>query len=120
MSKVEQLMKSLGCTEQEAQEIITSDQEVDKMSVRECESDLTQIQKSAIKKFRQADRKPTVYKLDTRAKKADVDKRHLIDLLNATLGEVADQEPVVINAERQVDFVFKGRKMRIVLSAPRT
>lgn len=119
MEKVQEIMELLQCTEEQAKQVIESDKQVDKMSVRECESDLTQEQKASAKKARQGDRKPTVYKFDTRAKKADLDKGKLIEVLASAINLVTDQEPIVTNAERQIDFVFNGRKFRVVLSAPR-
>ena len=120
MEQVTKIMELLQCTEEQAKQIIESDKAVDKMSVRECESDLTQEQKASAKKARQGDRKPTVYNFNTRERKTDADKRQLIALLCATVGEIADNEPTVANAERQIDFEFRGRKFRVVLSAPRT
>ena len=120
MSK-EKLMQLLGCTEEEALEIIEQDKAVDKMSVSECESDLTQEQKASAKKYRQVGGKvPTVYKLDKRERKADDDKRKLVELIASAIGMVADDTPTVENQERQIDFVFNGRKFRVVLSAPRS
>ena len=121
MEQVQKIMELLQCTEEQAKQIIESDKQVDKMTVRECESDLTQEQKASAKKARQGDRKPTVYKFDARAKKADLDKAHLIHLLADCLGMVtkSEEDLVVTNAERQIDFVYNGRKFRVVLSAPR-
>jgi hypothetical protein len=121
MDNIQELMELLQCTEEQAKQVIESDKQVDKMSVRECESDLTQEQKASAKKARQGDRKPTVYKFDTRAKKSDLDKAHLIHLLADCLGMVtkSEEDLVVTNAERQIDFVYNGRKFRVVLSAPR-
>jgi hypothetical protein len=121
MDNIQELMELLQCTEEQAKQVIESDKQVDKMTVRECESDLTQEQKASAKKARQGDRKPTVYKFDTRAKKSDLDKAHLIHLLADCLGMVTKSEGdlVVTNAERQIDFVYNGRKFRVVLSAPR-
>ena len=119
-------MELLQCTEEQAKQVLDSDKQIDKMSVRECESDLTAEQKASAKKARQGDRKPTVYNFSTRERKADLDKAFLINLLNSALvnsdnegfGELPQIE--ITNAERQIDFEFKGRKFRIVLSAPRS
>lgn len=119
MDNIQELMELLQCTEEQAKQVIESDKQVDKMTVRECESDLTQEQKASAKKARQGDRKPTVYKFDTRAKKADLDKGKLIEVLASAINLITDQEPTVTNAERQIDFVYNGRKFRVVLSAPR-
>ena len=120
MEKVQELVELLGCTEEQAKQIIESDKQVDKMSVRECESDLTAEQKASAKKARQGDRKPTVYKFDKRERKADTDKAKLVELLASAVGMVTQEQPTITNAERQIDFVFNDRKFRIVLSAPRS
>ena len=120
MDNIQEIMELLQCTEEQAKQVIESDKQVDKMSVRECESDLTAEQKASAKKARQGDRKPTVYKFDTRERKADTDKGKLIEMLASAINLVTDQEPTVTNAERQIDFVYNGRKFRVVLSAPRS
>ena len=115
--KIESLMKNLGCDYETAKQVVLDDERIDK---GEKLFEQTAEQKANSKKYRQGDRKPTVYKLETRERKADADKRQLIALLCASVGEVADNEPTVTNIERQIDFEFRGRKFRVVLSAPRS
>ena len=115
--KIKCLMENLGCDYETAKQVVLDDERIDK---GEKLFEQTAEQKANSKKYRQGDRKPTVYKLDKRERKADADKRQLIALLCASVGEVADNEPTVTNIERQIDFEFKGRKFRIVLSAPRS
>ena len=117
MNRIQELMELLGCDEQTAKQVIADDEKIDK---GEKLFEQTAEQKAISKKYRQGDRKPTVYKLDKRERKADVDKRHLITLLAATVNEITENEPIVTNIERQIDFEFRGRKFRIVLSAPRS
>ena len=114
--KIKSLMKTLGCDYETAKQVVLDDERIDK---GEKLFEQTAEQKANSKKYRQGDRKPTVYKLETRERKADADKRQLIALLCASVGEVADNEPTVTNIERQIDFEFRGRKFRVVLSAPR-
>ena len=116
-NKIQDLMKNLGCDYETAKQVVLDDERIDK---GEKLFEQTAEQKANSKKYRQGDRKPTVYKLDKRERKADAEKRQLIALLCASVGEVADNEPTVTNIERQIDFEFKGRKFRVVLSAPRT
>ena len=116
-NKIKSLMENLGCDYETAKQVVLDDERIDK---GEKLFEQTAEQKANSKKYRQGDRKPTVYRLDKRERKADADKRQLIALLCATVGEVADNEPTVTNIERQVDFEFRGRKFRVVLSAPRT
>ena len=115
-NKIQDLMKNLGCDYETAKQVVLDDERIDK---GEKLFEQTAEQKANSKKYRQGDRKPTVYKLDKRERKADADKRQLIALLCASVGEVADNEPTVTNIERQIDFEFRGRKFRVVLSAPR-
>lgn len=117
MTEVENIMQLLGCSEEQAKQVIEDDKRIDK---GEKLFELTAEQQTVAKKYRQGDRKPTVYNFNTRERKADNDKRELIALLNATLDEVATCEPTVTNPERQIDFEYKGRKFRVVLSAPRS
>ena len=116
-NKIQTLMKTLGCDYETAKQVVLDDERIDK---GEKLFEQTAEQKANSKKYRQGDRKPTVYKLETRERKADADKRQLIALLNASIEEIADNEPTVTNIERQIDFEFRGRKFRVVLSAPRT
>lgn len=119
MEEIQKVMELLQCTEEQAKQVLESDKQVDKMTVRECESDLTQEQKASAKKARQGDRKPTVYNFSTRERKADNDKREIIEVLDSALCDLVDNVTVT-NAERQIDFEYNGRKFRVVLSAPRT
>ena len=120
-NQVAKIMELLDCTEEQAKQVIEDDKAVDKMSVRECESDLTEEQKAVVKKCRQGERKaPTVYQFSTRERKADNTKRGLIELLAEVINAEESCESLEItNKERQLDFVWGGRKLRIVLSAPR-
>ena len=110
-------MENLGCDYETAKQVVLDDERIDK---GEKLFEQTAEQKANSKKYRQGDRKPTVYKLDKRERKADADKRKLVELIAAAVGMVTEIEPTVTNIERQIDFEFRGRKFRVVLSAPRT
>lgn len=120
-NQVEKLMRLLDCTEEQALQVIEDDKAVDRMkTTAEINSDLTEEQKAVSKKYRQADRKPTVYDFSKRERKADDTKRSLIELVAETLKEQEVCSNLEItNKERQIDFEWGGRKLRIVLSAPR-
>lgn len=117
--EVKKIMSLLDCTEEEALQVIHDDQKVDKMTkTSEINEDLTTDQKAISKKYRQGDRKPVAYNWDTRERKADDDKGYLVKVIaDALQGQAETLE--VTNQERQIDFKFRGRKFRIVLSAPR-
>lgn len=116
--RVDELVDLLGCSIAEAEEIISADAQIDK---GEKLFEQTADQKQAEKKMRAVGtRTPTVYKLDKRPRKADEDKRKLVELLAGAVNMVTENAPTVTNVERQIDFEFNGRKFRIVLSAPRS
>ena len=115
--RVDELVETLGCSIKEAEEIVKADAEIDKGAKL---FEQTQEQKQASKQYRQGDRAPTVYKLDKRERKADNDKRKLVELIAAAVATATENAPTVTNVERQIDFEFNGRKFRVVLSAPRT
>lgn len=125
MTQKEKIMTALGVTEQEACDIIEYDKAIDKGADP---FPLSAEQKQTEKKMRQADRKPTIYKLDNtngkRSKKADDDKAFLTNALIIGLcnciGMDANAEVEVINSEREFVFHYKGKKYKVVLSAPRS
>ena len=114
--KIENLMKNLGCDYETAKQVLLDDERIDK---GEKLFEQTAEQKAVSKKYRQGDRKKPIV-LTPRERKADADKRKLVELLASAVGMVTEDEPTVTNAERQIDFEFNGRKFRVVLSAPRT
>lgn len=118
-NQVTKIMSLLGCTEQEALQVLEDDKRIDK---GEDLFPLTEEQKAVEKKMKNCDvKKPTVYKFDTRTKKVDEDKRYFINLFAETLENVADGGTVdVFNPERELEYLYKGRKFKITLSCPRS
>lgn len=121
--RIIELMQTLDLTREEAIELVQEDEKVDKMTVKETESDLTAEQKQAIKKAKGGAKAVDAFgKKRVVERKADEDKRTLINLLYSTLhrGDDPSCENIeVTNPERQIDFNMNGRRFRIVLSAPR-
>lgn len=116
----------LGITREEAIALIEEDKRIDRMTMKEVNADLTDEQKKAVKKATQADRKPTVYQFQKRERKANDDKRFLIDLFNSAIvnsddegfGELPQVE--ITNQEREIVFNYNGKKYKLTLSAPRS
>ena len=79
MSKQVEALRKLGLTDAEIQQVLEDDKRIDK---GEKLFELSAEQEKASKLARQADRKPTVYKLDNtagkRSKKADTDKQEIM------------------------------------------
>ena len=129
MNKQIEALRKLGLSNAEIEQVLADDKRIDR---GEKLFELSDEQKQAEKKARQADRKPTVYKLDNtdgkRSKKADNDKRFLIDAFVWALttdiehcgDNVCAENVNIINPEREVEFTYNERKFKIVLSAPRS
>jgi len=116
MDRVQQLMKSLDLTEEEAREMLEADAKIDKGADL---FPLTAEQEKASKQARATGTRKTEYQFSKRERKPDPDKRELISLFDELLADVSDGEITITNPERQIDFVYNDRKFRIVLSAPR-
>ena len=120
---VANIMTALAVTEEEAKSIIETDKLIDKGADP---FPLTAEQKEVEKQMRQADRKKETAPRQ-RERKADADKREIILSLNDFLidfvyeydEDCIDDDVCMTNPERQIDFTFRGKKYRIVLSAPR-
>lgn len=110
--QIAHLMKTLDISEAEAKQMIADDAEIDHGKDL---FPLTAEQEKASKQARGTGTR--TYTFSKRERKADEDKRFLIQTFASLL---ADEETVITNPERQIDFNFNGRHFRIVLSAPRT
>ena len=110
--EIQKMMKKLDLTRVEAIQLLQDDE--DDVSV-----DLTAEQKKVVKEMSQGDRKKETT-ARKRERKADDDKRHLINLLEIEIGhnpDVSDFE--IVNVEREVMFRYKGTLYRFTLMKPR-
>jgi hypothetical protein len=114
--KIKNLMRTLDLTEDEARELLADDEKIDK---GEKLFDLPKELEKGSKKARQVRSVDAYGKQRTRERKEDADKRFLTEMLADAVSNHAEHFTVT-NAERQIDFVYNGRKFRIVLSAPRS
>ena len=110
-------MKALDCTEEEAKDIIKTDEEIDKGKKH---FELSTEQKKAEKKMRSVGIKTVnpYGKQTTRERPQDQDKRFLIETLELALSNFVENEKIV-NPEREIIFNYNNRKFKIVLSCPR-
>lgn len=115
--RIAHLMKTLDLTEEEAREILATDEAIDHGADPFPQ---TAEQKKASKEARSTGTR--TYTFTKRERKPDTDKRKLIALLHYAFGtaDIDIQDIFITNPERQIDFHFNGRHFRIVLSAPRT
>ena len=108
-------LRKCGIPEAEWADIEATDKQIDR---GEKLFDLDPELEAGAKKTRQADRKPTTTK---REKKADIDKGILLEQLANAIGASPIYAQVdIVNPEREFVFTYKGKKYKVVLSAPRT
>ena len=110
----EKLMRVLGCTEEEALDIISNDKAIDQG--KRVDFDLDPEREKMAKKMANAGtKKPTVYKFDTKDKKRKENptKAGIIQYLFECL---ADYDNVVIsNKDRQITFSTGGENYELTL-----
>lgn len=99
--KIKQLMKSLGCTEEEAIQIIKDDEDIDRGVAKDF--DLSPEQEKASKKYRSTNQRKKSDKPIKRERKPNEYKRWLINELAETIVLlVGDAE--IKNIEREIYF----------------
>ena len=126
-NRIEYIMRTLDCSEQEALQLIEDDKAVDRMTkTSEIQSDLTQEQKKASKKARAVAKAPkakapTAYKWETKKqKKRDNEKHNVIKLfINALEGDTNVKDIKMLNEDREFEFLYNDRKIKVTLIAPR-
>lgn len=106
MSKelVNKYMNLLGCTEEEALDIIECDKKIDRGE--KVPFDLTKEQEKEIKKYRNCDthKKPTVYDFSKRERKENTTKSSIIAQIHEFLASIEVENPEITNKEREISF----------------
>lgn len=110
--RIASLMKSLGCTREEAISVIMEDEEIDRMSAKEVTADLSAEQKKAMKDAtKTGTRKRTEVK---RERKVDEIKKRLLNGFRVYLeGSGAVVEP--LKTEAEMHFSFEGAEYTVKL-----
>lgn len=115
MNEQIEAMKRLGMSEAEIADVLESDKRIDK---GEKLFELTAEQKQVEKKAKSTGTR-TVYNFQKRERKADNDKREIIQCLDDALCCLVDDVKVT-NPEREILFIYNDKKYKVVLSAPRS
>ena len=117
MTDKEKALKNLGLTDEEVADVIETDKRIDKgEKLFELDKEL----EKGAKKARSAGN-CNGYTKANREKKVDTEKRAIIQCMTEIAENLADNGTVnLTNAEREFDFIYKGRKFKIVLSCPRS
>lgn len=117
--QIQNLMRSLKISEAEARELIAYDNKVDKAKAKDkLEFDLSAEQEKETRKWRQAERKPTVYDFSKRERKPNILKGEIIQALFNFLNENSDlgiENCVISNKERMICFESGGEKFDLTL-----
>lgn len=119
---IEKMMKILGCSEDEARQLVADDAAIDK---GEKLFELSDEQKKASKKARSTGTKkrPTAYKFEKRERKPNEVKRWIIERVKILCegwelnGDALDVK--VTNIERTIDFNIDGRAFTLTLTEHR-
>ena len=114
--RITQMMSLLGCTKEEALEVIECDKRIDR---GEKLFELTKEQEQAAKQARQAPRAPTVYKFTQRERKAKPEKAEICNAMIEGLRSLGIADLAVANAEREFSFTLDGTKYKVTLACPR-
>lgn len=113
----ENIMRVLDLTSEEADAVIAYDKAVDRGE--KTEFDLTDEQKKQTRKYRQADRKPTVYNWQSkRERKPNATKGGLIEELFKFLNENCSfnvENCEITNKERQIAFSVGENRFELTL-----
>ena len=109
-------MKLLGCSREEAIQLIEDDKRIDK-GEKLFELD-PELEKSA-KKARQADRKVSTTPVK-REKKAKPEKVEICSAMMDGLKSLGVDDFNITNAEREFLFVHNGTKYKVTLACPRS
>lgn len=123
--RIKNIMKTLDCSKEEALQLIEDDRAVDRMTkAEEIQNDLTKEQRKASKKARtvaKAPKAPTAYKWETKKqKKKDNEKHDIINLfINALEGDTNAKNIKITNEDREFEFLYNDRKIKVTLIAPR-
>lgn len=110
--RITSLMKTLGCSREEAIEVIHEDEEIDGMTMKELNADLTAEQKKAMKEATKVGtRKRTETK---RERKVDETKKRLLNGFRIFLeGLGASVKP--LETEAEMHFSFEGAEYTVKL-----
>lgn len=119
---IQKMMSILGCSEDEARQLVADDTAIDK---GEKLFELTDEQKKASKKARSTGTKkrPTAYKFEKRERKPNEVKRWIIERVKILCegwelnGDALNVQ--VTNIERAIDFNIDGRSFTLTLTEHR-
>ena len=126
--QIEKMMATLHLTREEAIDLIREDEEVDKMTMSEVDSDLTKEQKKAKKDATKTtgDKRKRAYTFTKRERKPDEVKREIIETIahnldRACCGEdlVSPSDIQIVKPEKEITFKVGDDKYSLTFTKHR-
>lgn len=115
--RITSMMKSLGCTREEAIAVIQEDEEIDKMTMKEINADLTPEQRKAMKDAtKTGTKKRTAVK---RERKPDEEKADIIAQIAEFLKTIDGYDVDIIKSEREISLIVGANDYSITLTKHR-
>lgn len=115
--RIASLMKSLGCTREEAIAVIAEDEAIDKMTMKEINADLTPEQRKAMKDAtKTGTKKRTAVK---RERKPDEEKADIIAQIADFLKTIDGYDVDIIKGEREISLIVGANDYSITLTKHR-
>lgn len=111
--QITEMMKKLDLTRDEAIEMLMEDEAIDKMSMKEVNSDLTDEQKKVIKKVSSTQSKPR--EKIKRERKVDEEKKFLIECIIRGLESTAETSDIQTKTETEINFGAFGNQYTLKL-----
>jgi hypothetical protein len=112
-------MRLLGCTEEEALDIIECDKKIDRGE--KVPFDITKEQEKETKKYRNAGvrKTPTVYDFSKRERKENTTKSSIITQIHEFLTAIEVENLEIINKEREISFKIGENSFSLTLTQHR-
>jgi len=115
--RIASMMKSLGCTREEAIAVIAEDEAIDKMTMKEINADLTPEQRKAMKDAtKTGTKKRTTVK---RERKPDEEKADIIAQIAEFLKTIDGYDVDIIKGEREISLIVGVNDYSITLTKHR-
>ena len=112
--RIVKLMKELDCTREEAISVILEDEEIDRMSAKEVDSDLTEDQKKAKKEATKTGTRKTNGTVK-RERKPDEEKEEIITKIADFLAKINGFNVKIIKKEREISLLVGENDYSITL-----
>lgn len=116
--RIASLMKSLGCSREDAIAVIMEDEQIDKMSMKEVNSDLTAEQRKVMKEVTKTGTKKRTTSVK-RERKPDEEKAEIIAKIADFLAKIDGFDVEIIKNEREISLLVGENDYSITLTKHR-